>query len=192
VDSSPGQELLGAFTSHGPSRGLYLPIRASPMHWRTEGAGAPPANPAMPAQRMPAKVSPAAGAATLLRTGVPEGGAEVVALEGAAAIPGDRSGQRKTQRAKSALPRARPKPETSQAGRAARRGGEGNHPRFFSTTFATAPAATRASPDSVVLPPSGSVRAHAGAPWSGSGSVSGAGAKPCSNGGTGEPLGGQR
>jgi hypothetical protein len=62
---------------------------------------------------------------------------------------------------------------------------------FFSTTVAIAPAAIRGSPNSGGRPPNGSVRARAGARWSGSGSASGAGAAPSSSGGTGEPMAAQ-
>jgi hypothetical protein len=58
---------------------------------------------------------------------------------------------------------------------------------FFSTTVAIAPAAIRGSPNSDDRPPSGSVRARAGAPCNESGSASGAGAAPYSGSGTGEP-----
>ena len=64
-------------------------------------------------------------------------------------------------------------------------------PKFFSITVATAPAATRDSPESGDRRTSASVRARAGAPWRGSGSVSGAGAAPCSSSGTGEPMAAQ-
>jgi hypothetical protein len=49
---------------------------------------------------------------------------------------------------------------------------------FFSTTVATARAATRDSWRSGDRPSSVSVRARAGAPWSGSGNANGAGAAP--------------
>jgi len=39
----------------------------------------------------------------------------MVAVEGAAAIPGDEGGQTATERAKPALPGAGPKPETNRA-----------------------------------------------------------------------------
>lgn len=188
VDSSPEQELLGAFTSHGPSRGLYTPARPSRVRRTTEAAGVPAANPPLSVERMRAAVSPAAGATTVLQPGVPAGSAGVVAMEGPAEIPGDGGGQRETQRAEPAVPGARSKPQTSNAERSASADREGNQSRFFSTTIAIAPAATRALLSNGDHPPSGSVRARAGAPWNASGNASGAGGVPCSSSGTGEPA----
>jgi hypothetical protein len=57
-------------------------------------------------------------------------------------------------------------------------------PNFFSIAVVTARAATTGSPPSAGRPPGDSVRARAGAPWSGSGSANGAGgASFCRSGG---------
>jgi len=57
----------------------------------------------------------AAGSPALLQRRLPEGGAAMVALEGAATIPGDEGGQAETEWAKPVLPGARQRPETSRA-----------------------------------------------------------------------------
>lgn len=187
MDSSPEPELLGAFTSHGPCRELYTPTGPFGTCRMSSAARAPAANPPLFVERMRAAVSSAAGATTLLQPGVPAGSAEVVALESPAEIPGDDSGQRETQRAEPALPRAGANPPTNRTARGACGGREGNHSPFFSITVAIAPAAMRGSPDSSGRPRSDSVHVRAGGRWSGSGSASGVGAVPSSSGGTGEP-----
>jgi len=101
--SPPGQELLGVVTSHGPSRESYTPAqKASCWPAETQAAAA-----AMSAQRLRAAFSPAAIVPALLRRGLPEGGTQVVAVEGAATLPGIGGGPRETKRPKSALPGAR-------------------------------------------------------------------------------------
>src|ERR1051326_1112153 len=103
---------------------------------------------------------------------MPRGSGKVEALEGPAEIPGDVGWQKETQRAESAVPRARPRPETNHTGRGTSEGGEGNHSKLFSTAVATAPAATRGSPNSGDRRPKGSVQARAGGPWNASSSGS--------------------
>lgn len=85
-----------------------------------------PANTAVSAQRVRAAFSFPTGAAALLQRGLPQGGAEVVALEGAATLPGNDGGQAEPQRPKPALPGAGPQPEPPGE-RGAWRGREGNH-----------------------------------------------------------------
>ena len=87
VDSPPGQELLGVITSHGPSRESYRPSRKS--RGSAEAIAPPAADAALSAERMRAALSSPAGAPALLQRRVPGGGAEMVAVEGAAKIPGD-------------------------------------------------------------------------------------------------------
>jgi hypothetical protein len=67
VEPSPEQELLGALTSHGPTRGLYTPAGPFRTSRRPEATGAPAANPPMSAERMRAAVSPAAGQGAVLQ-----------------------------------------------------------------------------------------------------------------------------
>jgi hypothetical protein len=50
-----------------------------------------------------------------LQLGMPGGGAEVVAMESAAAIPGDRGGSGETQPSKPALPGTSAEPEAPNA-----------------------------------------------------------------------------
>jgi len=108
----PGQELLGAITSHGPSRESYKQSR------ETSGGAAAPGSPPAPgaglsAQGMRAAFPSAASGATLLQSAMPGGGAGVVAVEGAATLPGDRRRQAEAERPKPALPGAGPPPETA-------------------------------------------------------------------------------
>src|ERR1039457_6433711 len=67
---------------------------------------------AVPAQGMRAALLAATRAAALLQRRVPEGGAGLVAVEGAGEIPGHRDRQTETQRAKPALSGARQEPKT--------------------------------------------------------------------------------
>src|SRR6266853_2067257 len=118
VDSPPGQELLGVITSRGPSRESYSPSRKS-RGWPAEApgsgaAGCPPV-PALSAERLRAALSYPASAPALLQRALPGGGAAMVAVEGAATIPGDGAGPAETERAKPALPGTRQKPETTRA-----------------------------------------------------------------------------
>ena len=88
VDSPPGQELLGVITSHGPSRESYRPSRKS--SGAAEAIGPPAADAALSAERMRAALSSPAGAPALLQRRMPGGGAEMVAVEGAADDTGRR------------------------------------------------------------------------------------------------------
>jgi hypothetical protein len=115
-----------------------------------------------------------ASARALLQRSLPASGAAMVAVESAAELPGDRRGQRKTQRAKPALPRARQKAATTSAAGSR----EGNHPRFFSITVATGPAAMKDSRTGRDRRSGTSVHVRAGAPWNASGNESAAGAIP--------------
>ena len=111
VGPPPGQELLGAVTSHGPSRESYKQSRET--RGRAAAAGSPPAQgPALSAEGMRAAFSSAASAAALLQSAVPGGGAGVVAVEGAATLPRDGGGPTEAERAEPALPGAGPQPET--------------------------------------------------------------------------------
>ena len=175
VDSPPGPELLGVITSHGPSRECYKPSRKS--RGSAEANGPPSANAAMSAERVRAALSSSASAPALLQRELPGGGAEMVAVEGAATIPGDSERPTEAERAEPALPGARPKPESTRVRDSYRRR-EGNHyRRFFSVLAATGPAATRDSRASGEVPCNTSARRRAGAPWSAFGSGSGAGGK---------------
>jgi len=173
VPSPPGQELLGVVTSHGPSRESYRSSRKSRRS--AQAFGTPAAEAALSAERMRAALSSPAGAPALLQRALPEGGAEMVAMEGTAAIPGDEGGPTETERAKCALPGAGPPPETSRA-RGSWRGREGHHyKRVFSMIRATGQAATKGSCASGEVPCNASVRTRAGVRWSASRNGSGAG-----------------
>jgi len=74
------------------------------------------ADPALSAERMRTALSSSSGEPTLLQRGVPEGGAAMVALEGAAAIPGDAVWQNQADRPEPALSRARQSPQTTRTG----------------------------------------------------------------------------
>jgi hypothetical protein len=103
---------------------------------------------------------------------MPASGAALVAVEGAAELPGNGKGQRKTQRAKPALSRACQKAAGTRA--TGRR--EGNHQRFFSISVATGPVAMKDSRTSRDRRCGASVQTRAGAPWNASGNANGAGA----------------
>jgi hypothetical protein len=110
VGPPPGQELLGAVTSHGPSRESHKRSRETIGQ---AAPGSPPAQgPTLSAQGMRAAFSSAASAAALLQSAVPGGGAGVVAVEGAATLPRDGGGPTEAERAEPALPGAGPQPET--------------------------------------------------------------------------------
>jgi hypothetical protein len=102
IVSSPGQELLGVITSHGPSRESYRSSRKS--RGSAEAFSAAAADAAVSAQRMRAALSAPAGAPALLQPVLPGGSAEVVAVEGAATIPWDSGGSTETEGSKPALP----------------------------------------------------------------------------------------
>ena len=84
--SSPGQELLGVITSHGPSRESYTTVQKS--------SGRPAEAPAMlaavatvSAQRLRAALPSATIAPEVLQRVLPGAGAEVVAVEGTTEVP---------------------------------------------------------------------------------------------------------
>ena len=113
VGSPPGPELLGVITSHGPSRESNRPSRKSSGAARA--ISAPAAGTVLSAERMRSVLSAAAADPALLQRGVPEGGAEMVEMEGAAKIPGDEVRQSEADGSKPALPRARQEPQTNGA-----------------------------------------------------------------------------
>jgi len=102
VESLPGRELLGAITSNGPSRKCDKPSRKA-RRQPAETVGSPAADTAMLAERLRGAHSPPASAPALLQRGVPEGGTEMVAVEGAAELPGDGGGPTEEEWAKPAL-----------------------------------------------------------------------------------------
>ena len=177
MDSSPGQELLGVITSHGPSRESYRSSRKSrgSAEAIAPSAAGCPQGPALSVERVRTALPSRAGAPALLQRRVPGSGAGMGALEGPGKIPGDQGRQAATERSKPALPGAREKPETPRA-RGSSRGREGNHYRtFFSTVAATGLAVMRDSRTSGEVPCNTSVRQSAGARWSVSGNGSSAG-----------------
>ena len=175
VCSPPGPELLGAVTSHGPFRESYRPSRKS--RGSAEAIGPATAEAAVSAEGVRGVVSSAAGAAAVLQRGLPGGGQEVVAAEGAGDLPGDHGGPAETEGPKPTLPGAGAEPENLR-GTSSWRGREGNHHRrVFSSMAATGRGATRASRGSGEVPCSASARTPAGGPWSGCGSGSGAGGR---------------
>ena len=112
-ESSPGQELLGVITSHGPFRESYRSSRKSSRS--AEAFGTPATDTAVSAQRLRPALSSPAGPPALLQRWLPAGGAEVVAMEGTATIPQNEGRQAATERPKPALSGAGPKPETTRA-----------------------------------------------------------------------------
>jgi hypothetical protein len=117
----------------------------------------------------------------LLQRPLPRGGTEMVALEGPAPIPCNRSGPAETERPKPTLPGTRQKPETTRA-RGRWRGSEGNHyRRIFSGIPATGRAATNDSYGSGDLLCSVSARMRADAHWSASKSENAAGSRRAFN-----------
>jgi len=105
---SPGQELLGAVTSHGPFRECNT--RAQKSSGRPTEASEMPAV-ALSAERLRAAVSSATSGPAVLQREMPGGSAEVVAVESAAEVPNHSGRQAETQRAKPALPGTRQEPE---------------------------------------------------------------------------------
>jgi hypothetical protein len=142
MDSSPGQELLGVITSHGPSRESYRSSRKS--RGSAEANAASAADAVLLAEGMRGALSSAASAPALLQRRVPGSGAGMVALEGAGKIPCDQGLQAATERSKPTLPGAREKPESARArARGSSGGREGHRYRtFFSAIRATGLAAT--------------------------------------------------
>src|SRR6516162_11612223 len=86
--------------SRGPCRGFYT-LRPRPGTRRAETPGPPAADARLSAERLRPAVSSCCSAPALLRPTVPASGAAMVAVEGAAELPGDGGGQRKTQWAES-------------------------------------------------------------------------------------------
>src|SRR5438552_15036460 len=88
ADPSPGQELLGVITSHGPFRESYSPSRKSRGR-PAEATTSPAADTAVSAESVRAAFSSAARAPALLQRRVPERGAAMVAgaIGGGAKVP---------------------------------------------------------------------------------------------------------
>src|ERR1700685_243253 len=114
VGSPPGPELLGVITSHGPSRESYRSSRKS--RGSAEAFSTPAAHAVLPAEGMRTTLSSPAGAPALLQRRMPEGGAEMVAVESPREIPGVGGGPNETERSKAPLAGARQRPKTSRAG----------------------------------------------------------------------------
>jgi hypothetical protein len=114
VRSPPGPELLGVITSHGPSRESYRSSRKS--RGSAEAFRAPAAHAVLSAEGMRTALSSPAGAPALLQRRMPEGGAEMVAVESPREIPGVGGGPTETERSKPTLSGACQRPETSRAG----------------------------------------------------------------------------
>jgi len=177
VSSSPGQELLGVITSHGPSRKSYQACREAGMWPAAAAASVPAADTPVSAERVRAALPSPAGVPALLQRRLPEGGAAMVALEGAATIPGDAGGQAETEPPEPVLPGALQKAENTRA-RGSYRGREGNHyGTFFSTILVTGRAATKDSCGRGEVPYNASVPMPAGVRWSASKIGSGGGKK---------------
>ena len=87
VGPPPGQELLGAVTSHGPSRESYKQSRETSD--QAASGSSPAQGPVLSAEGMRAAFPSGTTAAALLQSAVPGGGAGVVAVEGAATLPRD-------------------------------------------------------------------------------------------------------
>jgi hypothetical protein len=173
MDSSPGKELLGVITSHGPSRESY---RSSRKSSRSAKAIAPTAaDAALSPEGVQAALSSPAATPALLQPRVPGSGAGMVTLEGPGKIPGEQGRQAATERTKPALPGAREEPETART-RGSPRGCEGHHYRtFFSAIRATGLVATWDSRVRGEVLCSTSVRQSAVAHGSACGNGSGAG-----------------
>jgi hypothetical protein len=128
VDSSPGQELLGAFPSHGPFRESYRPTGKASGPWKETAAAAiapRPKKALVSAERVPAALSRQTCPAALLQPRVPAGSAEVVGVEGPADLPDYGGWQAEAERTKPALPHAGQRAErTTEEGRS--RGCEGH------------------------------------------------------------------
>src|ERR1700734_3864032 len=112
VDSSPGQELQGVITSHGPSRESYRPSRKS--RGSAEAFSPPAAHAVLSAEGMRAALSSPAGAPALLQRALPGGWAEMVTVEGATTLSGDGGGPTETERAKPTLSGARQESDTTR------------------------------------------------------------------------------
>ena len=113
MDSPPGPELLGAFTSHGPSRESYTPCRKARGR-RAERPARRPQSPAVLAEGMRAALSSRTRAAALLQRGVPGGGAGVVGVEGPAGVPGHGGGQSRSGTGKAGATGSASKSENRQ------------------------------------------------------------------------------
>jgi hypothetical protein len=136
------------------------------------------ADPHLSAEGLRTAISATEGTPALLQQGMPGGGAAMVAMEIAAALPGDSLRQEKTPRTEPALSRASQKAETGIAGGCGSGSREGNHSKLFSITAATVPAAMKDSLISRDRRSGASVHAPAGAPWNASCNGNGAGAGP--------------
>ena len=113
VDSPSGRELLGVITSHGPFRESYRSPRKS--RGSAEGIAPLAAHAVLSTEGMRAALSSAAGEPTLLQRALPGSCAALVAVEGAATIPGDGGRPTETERPKPTLSGADQKPETTRA-----------------------------------------------------------------------------
>src|ERR1700683_3469620 len=100
-------------TSHGPSRESNRPSRKS--SGAAKAISPPTACTDLCTQRLREALPPAQGEPALLQRGMPEGGAEMVEMEGAAEISDDEVRQSEADRSKPALPRARQEPQTNGA-----------------------------------------------------------------------------
>jgi hypothetical protein len=170
--SSPGQELLGVSSSHGPSRESYHPPEKSIA--AAEAEGPPAAGAAVSVERLRAALPSAAGSAALLQPALRRGGETMDAVAGAATIPVHRNGQAEAERPMPALPRTRPHPQAARHGDC-RRTREGNRLQVFSRPAATGPAATKHSRSNAAARCNTSVHGTAGARSNGSGNGKGAG-----------------
>lgn len=104
---------MGVITSHGPYRECYSLSRKS--RGTAAAIAMSAAEAVLSAERMRAALSSPAGAPALLQRGVPEGCAEVGAVEGATTLPGEGGGQAETQQPKPALPGTRQKSGNHQS-----------------------------------------------------------------------------
>jgi hypothetical protein len=143
VGPSPGQELLGVITSHGPIRESYTPIGKA-TGARVEPGGPPAARPVLFTERMRAALFPETCAAAVLQCAVSAGGTGLVSVEGPAEVSDHGAGQAEAKPAKPAIP------ETRQAAPIAREKGccggrEGHHYKVFSMARAAGLAAMSAS-----------------------------------------------
>ena len=125
VASPPGPELLGAITSHGPSRESYKLFRKARRPPAKE-ASAAATDTALSAERMRTTLSTPTRAAAVLQRWLPGGGAGMVGVEGPADLPKHGGGQAEAERAKPTLPEAHPGPKAvREKGHSGN--GEGHH-----------------------------------------------------------------
>jgi hypothetical protein len=112
VRSPPGQELLGVATSHGPSRESYRSSRKS-RGGTAEASGTPATARRCLLKGCEQRFHPRQARHPLLQRALSGGSAEMLAVEGTSAVPGDDVRQEETERAKPALSGARPGPGTA-------------------------------------------------------------------------------